>query len=79
MIAMGIYDYEKPNDPEALLGELDAGDMTDTDYFRARATDYAVAANVNSGQNDKRAKYLNLSVWSIMAGLILHGTYFYVG
>lgn len=76
ILALGVYSYEGPADPEDILQNYGASPPSDADFFDARIVDYAVAANRNAAQNDRRAKFIFFSIAVLLAGLTLHAIYF---
>lgn len=68
--ALGVYDYEGVCDPEETLLSYPSP-PPDDEFFLDRVVDIAVASNLNSEVNDRRAGLLHKASWLLVAGVVV--------
>ncbi|MEM7551541.1 MAG: hypothetical protein AAF363_17795 [Bacteroidota bacterium] len=70
VLSIKIYKYERVEKPKNVLSQFGKTAMPNGDFFLRRIVDYSVAAERNYEVNEKKARFLELSVIFIGLGFL---------
>ncbi len=69
VLAVGIYQHEKPSDPMKMIDRYSETEPTDSEFFDERIADFAVATERNARINDRRAALLRFASFVLLFGV----------
>jgi len=78
LLVVQVSDFEALTTPKDIIVELKDKEVTDKEFFKDRIADIAVAFSRNSDVNDGKAIYLQCAGYALLAGIMLHATFFII-
>ncbi|MDX2044952.1 MAG: hypothetical protein SF097_27320 [Acidobacteriota bacterium] len=76
VLAVGIFKYEYPSDPQRIIESFKDVPPTDDDFRDERIIDFTVATKRNFSQNEMRARLLRLSSFMLLLGALGQAIFF---
>jgi len=70
ILSLGIYSHEGLCDPNEVIDNFGATPPDDDDFRDDRIADIAVATEINSAINDRRASFLSTAAYSMFSGVV---------
>jgi len=76
LLVTQVATFEALTDPDEVINQFGVEPPTDADFFDNRIADYSVATQRNRIVNERKARYLAVAGYLILAGLAIHAAYF---